>query len=218
MKRFCTIFAVCSILLLPLIFSSCASTDWSNVDLLEPGDYIGQYDESMTPENSCVIIFSFTSNDSATFRQINPNFESDIQEFKYDGFDILGYNWTIFKPCKPGSRYMLTSLKGSDWNGNFNTTWDMDFSPKQQVLVIDIPEKPGIYVYGPDSKGTYFSIWGLKVAQAANSGRAYKFPEPNGNHTKTIYKTVVKEFAKHYAHTPWYDTFIAKREEILGKK
>ncbi|MBP5751756.1 MAG: hypothetical protein J6W60_02700, partial [Treponema sp.] len=127
MKRFCKFFAVCSILLLPLIFSSCASTDWSNVDLLEPGDYIGQYDESMTPENSCVILFFFMDNDYATFRQINSDFPEDIQHFEYKKA-LFKPQYTIFKPCKPGSRYMLTDFKGSNYSGNFHTTWEMEFS------------------------------------------------------------------------------------------
>ncbi|MEE3436383.1 MAG: hypothetical protein VZQ47_12600, partial [Treponema sp.] len=47
------------------------------------GSYAGQYDETMTPENSCVIFFTMPGNDAATFKQINPKLGVDEQSFEY---------------------------------------------------------------------------------------------------------------------------------------
>ena len=97
MKSAVTIVALA---LMSLFASGCAST--SNV--IHP-DYA-----SMTPEDSCIIILGLPGNKQVTFKQINPELEVDEQTFKYGLFDFSGI--TIFKPCRPGSRWMLTKIKG----------------------------------------------------------------------------------------------------------
>ena len=64
----------------------------------------------MTLEDSCIIILGLPGNKQVTFKQINPELEVDEQTFKYGLFDFSGI--TIFKPCRPGSRWMLTKIKG----------------------------------------------------------------------------------------------------------
>ena len=89
------------------------------------GEYVGQYDETMTPENSCVIFFLAGSDLEEVFKQINPNLDVDEQKFTYGLFSM--YRVSVFKPCKPGSRYMLTKLRGSAHYSFQDVNWDMEF-------------------------------------------------------------------------------------------
>ncbi|MCR5289235.1 MAG: hypothetical protein K6E51_04510 [Treponema sp.] len=172
------------------------------------------YDESMTPENSCVIYFSFFLNTEAAFRQINPELDVDEQHFEYKKSDFQC--WTVFKPCKPGSRYMLTKLKGSegDMSGRFGgTIWDMDFDPSQQIFVIDVPKEPGVYCYG--------WIDGLAVARNASKGEVFQVPVPNDMtdwKAKTAVKRADKAFKKAYGGTPWYDAYLATKDKLLNAR
>ena len=123
------------------LFFSCASTSGQVKD----GKYIGQYDETMTPENSCVIFFSFQGNQISEFKQINTKKDIDTQSFEYGLLNI--WDMTVFKPCKPGSRYMLTKFQGSIGGGWSRDYWDMELKPSEQYLVIDVPNEPGIYCF-----------------------------------------------------------------------
>lgn len=197
-----------AILMLAVIVTSCASTGGSKGEI-QPGEYIGQYDESMTPENSCVIYFSFPGNFEATFKQINPELDIDEQHFDYGLMELR--NWTVFKPCKPGSRYMLTKLRGSMGGGFVRYNWDMTFKPNQQVLVIDVPKEPGVYCYN--------IIIGEDVARAASLGNVYNPPKPDDPDVKYMTGTVKaadSEFRKLYGQTPWYDAYLAKKDKILN--
>ncbi len=214
MKLLCKIFAALSLCILSLFFASCLSADVIDPESVEPGDYIGLYDETMTPENSCVIMFYFPENEFANFKQINPEFKADQQYFDYKGgFLGISPNWTIFKPCKPGSKYMLTKFKGHCKVGNIVYRWDMDLSIGQQYFVIDVPKKPGIYAYTLDK--TYY-ISGERVAAFAQDGRVYPLAAPNGKASVSLYKYIAKDFAKHYGKTPWYDAFLKTRESIIA--
>ncbi len=201
MKIMVKLFAVVS--LVSIFLTGCASTnvDGGNV---KPGKYVGTYDENMTPENSCLIYFSFPWTETATFKQINPAFESDEQVFKY-GFDIYGA--TVFKPVKPGSRYMLTKIKGNDGS---NTRFDMNFSRDQEYFVINVPKKPGVYYLG--------YMRGSSVAINAFYGNASEVNEPNTptKVNKIALKKMGSAMKKYYKGTPWYDAFIENRDFIMN--
>ncbi len=210
MKRFIKpLTAVMALFASAVIFASCES---DSTEVFEPGEYVGQYDESMTPENSCVIYFYLEFNYEATFRQINPDLDVDEQHFEADSF--ISWGWVVFKPCKPGSRYMLTKLRGV----GSNYRWDMDFKPNQQVMVIDVPKEPGVYCYG--------YIDAQNVALCASEGKAYSLCKPDDLDAKSPYiiggtmkdaiKNVNSEFKKLYGQTPWYDAYLEKRKVLLS--
>ena len=190
-----------------------ASNAFAQKKAAKNGSYAGQYDESMTPENSCVIFFTMPGNDAATFKQINPKLGVDEQSFEYPFGDMQ--SWTIFKSCKPGSRYMITKMKGRMTGGvvqkgnklfGSDNVWDMDFKPNQQVLVIDVPNEPGVYTYG--------MIFAESVAFAASAGEKFtdvqtpnKLVFKGKPCTKQFYKLATKKFQSYYAGTPWMDAY-----------
>ncbi len=186
------------------LFFSCASTSGQVKD----GKYIGQYDETMTPENSCLVFFRFPGNQISEFKQINTKKDIDTQSFEYGLFDIFGM--TVFKPCKPGSRYMLTKFQGSSGSGWYHNYWNMELKPCEQYLVIDVPDEPGIYCFDV--------IDGESVAYSASDGKKFEVSEPDtGKHTKNLYKSADGDFKRLYGNTPWYDAFLEKKEQILNK-
>ena len=82
----------------------------------------------------------------------------------------------------------------------------MDFKPNQQVLVIDVPNEPGVYTYG--------MIFAESVAVAASAGEKFTdLQTPNklvfkGKPcTKQFYKLAAKKFQSYYAGTPWMDAY-----------
>ncbi len=174
------------------------------------GEYVGQYDETMTPENSCVIFFLAGSDLEEVFKQINPNLDVDEQKFTYGLFSM--YRVSVFKPCKPGSRYMLTKLRGSAHYSFQDVNWDMEFKPNEQYLVIDVPNEPGIYCYSDPKMGW---LGGEILARRISNGKAYELPAPDtGKYTKAVYKQAAKQFKKLYSGTPWYDAFLEKQKTI----
>jgi len=150
MKKLCLTLA--GIFFISLIFSACSSNkELTKIESKKTGSYVGQYDENMTPENSCVICIRMDRNDqgSVTFKQINPKMEADEQSFKYSKGDTI-----IFKPCKPGAKYMVTKAKGSRSYRYYNTTtykWDFELKPNQQYYVVEAPKKPGLYTFSDNS-------------------------------------------------------------------
>ena len=170
---------------------------------------VGKYDESMTPENSVVIFFYNMGNELMEFKQINPKFDPDEQKYEYY-YESTG--WVFFKPVKPGSRYMLTKMKGASSGGTVRYVWDMDFKPNQQVLVLDIPTEPGVYCYG--------QIWGDSVAYSAQKGEAYQLQKIDqwrwGNKwmIQKFYKKALSQFKKRYEGTPWVDAYIEKMNTV----
>ena len=203
--------ALVALLVSVIFMTSCETTD--NVVMpTGPGEYIGEYDESMTPENSCVIYFGFMENFNATFKQINPELDIDEQTFSYSW--LGSRNWTVFKPCKPGSRYMLTHFSGSGSTGvTTQSIWNMNFKPNQQIMVIDVPDEPGVYCYG--------IILGTDVAQCASEGKVYKVlpgDDPETDYLKTAVKGVDEKFGELYGETPWFDAYLEKRDAILHPK
>lgn len=219
-----------TIMLVSSLFFGCATTDTTTKTeqtetatttktekkkTSEAGEYVGQYDESMTPENSCVIIFP-CGDSELSFKQINPQLDIDEQHFSFSFFDI--YKMVIFKPCKPGSRYMLTKQKGSHKAGNTSIVWDFDFKPNQQYMVIDVPSEPGIYIY---SHPKYYYLCGFpfadKVDRSSRKGKKFDYtvPEPNqGTNTKQAYKYAKKSFKNLYFGTPWYEAFIELEKKL----
>lgn len=172
--------------------------------------YVGQYDEKMTPENSVVIFFAFPGTEYAIFKQINPKFPVDEQEFKYDLLDASSV--TIFKPVKPGSRYMITKMKGTIGGGFQRSYWDMDFKPNQQVLVLDIPTEPGVYCFG--------NIFGKSVASCAQKGETYRLQKIDQCYwekkwyTPKFYKQCLKKFKACYDGTPWVAAYEEKMKNL----
>ncbi len=172
--------------------------------------YVGQYDEKMTPENSVVIFFAFPGTEHAIFKQINPKFPVDEQEFKYDLLEAASF--TIFKPVKPGSRYMITKMKGTMGDGFQRSYWNMDFKPNQQVLVLDIPTEPGVYCFG--------NVWGESVAVCAQKGEAYRLQKVDqwywGKkwYTPKVYKQCLKKFKARYDGTPWVAAYEEKMKNL----
>ncbi|MBR6079436.1 MAG: hypothetical protein IKP60_04665 [Treponema sp.] len=186
------------------LFFSCASTSGQVKD----GKYIGQYDETMTPENSCVIFFSFQGNQISEFKQINTKKDIDTQSFEYGLLNI--WDMTVFKPCKPGSRYMLTKFQGSIGGGWSRDYWDMELKPSEQYLVIDVPNEPGIYCFE--------IIRGDSLAYSISDGKKFEISKADsGKNTKSVYKAADGDFKRLYGNTPWYDAFIEKKEQILNK-
>ncbi|MBR5965204.1 MAG: hypothetical protein IK015_03735 [Treponema sp.] len=171
--------------------------------------FVGKYDESMTPENSVVIFFYNMGNEIMEFKQINPKFDVDEQKYEYY-HECTG--WVFFKPVKPGTRYMLTKMKGASSGGTIRYVWDMDFKPNQQVLVLDIPTEPGVYCYG--------QIWGEAVAYCAQKGEVYQLQKidqwrlRNVWQVKKLYKAGLSQFKKRYTGTPWVDAYIKKMNTV----
>ena len=54
------------------------------------GEYVGEYDENLTPENSCVIFVCYNYCNNVEFTQINPKCGADKQffEFVLEGSDF----------------------------------------------------------------------------------------------------------------------------------
>lgn len=141
-----------SLLLSSYIFISCASNkELVKIENSKKGLYVGQYDENMTPDNSVVICIKMSKQDSGTvvFKQINPKYEAEELTFTYrDGESI------IFKPCKPGAKYMVTKAAG---NRMYDTglgytvyKWDFELKPNEQYYTVEAPQKPGVYCFYDD--------------------------------------------------------------------
>lgn len=170
-------------------------------------EYIGEYDETMTPENSCVIFMCFNYCDILEFTQINPKCGVDKQTFECKGLN----NFIVFKPCKPGAKYMITKMKGNSIGGLVKYFWDMEFKPNQQVFVLDVPDKPGLYCM------QYAD--GEVVASCAEAGKTFEPIEPKLLHETwgaLVWKRGEKFFKKKYAGTPWMDEFIKRRDEAFA--
>ena len=171
-----------------------------------PKSYIGQYDESMTPENSCVIFFFFTGTQHAKFKQINPKCGVDEQSFDFP-LPENQIGAMVFKPCKPGARYMLTYIEGTIGDGYTRSYWKGELSFNNRVMVIDVPNEPGIYSFG--------QVWGKDVVIAEHEGRVYDMHEPDSSkYNKKAYKIGLKMFKALYEGTPWYDAYVEKMNTI----
>jgi len=147
MKKLCLTLA--GIVLTSLIFSACSSNkELTKIESKKTGSYVGQYDENMTPENSCVICIRMRHYEAGnvTFKQINPKMEADEQSFHYGSDEVI-----IFKPCKPGAKYMVTKAKGGYDDGVMWIGWDFELKPNQQYYVVEAPKKPGLYFFDDDS-------------------------------------------------------------------
>lgn len=193
-----------------IIVASCFMTATAKKST-EPivGEYVGQYNEKMTPENSCVIFLLIPGTSHAEFKQINPKRDVDTQSFEYEALDM--YQITVFKPCKPGSKYMLTEFSGTMGGGFKRTYWDMEFEAIQQYMVIDVPNEPGIYCYE--------SIPGVDIASYAHDNKVYPTPLPNNSkYNKTFYKTCKDKFQKKYGSTPWWNAYKEKMNTIENVK
>lgn len=168
---------------------------------------------SMSPEDSCIIILGFPGNKQVTFKQINPELEVDEQTFKYGLFDFCGI--TIFKPCRPGSRWMLTKIKGEQLENAISGSkikWDFDMNPNQQFVVIDVPQKPGIYVYADKFFDAQHAVY------SCSSGTVMEIPSPDkGDYAKKVYKKAEKDFLKMYAGTLWEKAFKEKKAFVCGE-
>lgn len=135
-----------------LVITSCSSSkEVVKIENQKNGSYVGQYDEKMTPDNSVVICIKMNDMDrgSVTFKQINPKFEPDEQTYTYSGGDTI-----IFKPCKPGAKYMVTKTKGKRiyyMASKIVYEWDVELRPNQQYYTVEAPKKPGLYFFDDDS-------------------------------------------------------------------
>ena len=202
-KLFVILTAVCVFL-----FGSASFAKEPRVSKIETKDksYVGHYDESMTPENSCVIFFYFTGTQKSTFRQINPRCDIDEQTFDFNLMENQ-MGTVIFKPCKPGSRYMLTYIKGTISDSRTRTYWEGSLSFNNRAMVIDVPKEPGIYCFGQP--------WGKDVVEAENAGIPYDMHEPDSSkYNKRAYKIGFKMFKQLYEGTPWLDAYIEKMNTI----
>lgn len=99
-----------------------------------------------TPEDSVIFYGGFgRSQNSCIFTQINSDFEPDTQfmDCKTNSAMWSGI-FFISKPVTPGSRYMLEYwyCKGIQYYGS------RTYSPRDSILIIDIPEEPGLYYVG----------------------------------------------------------------------
>lgn len=98
-----------------------------------------------TPEDSVLFYGGFCGGNDFIFTQINPDFEPDVQGWGHT-------NFFTSKPVKPGSRYMLEY-----WSWFWlNYTGSAHFTVQTTPLIVDVPEKPGIYYFGfYDSMSTF---------------------------------------------------------------
>nr|WP_318660369.1 hypothetical protein [uncultured Treponema sp.] len=191
-------FKIVVVMILCMLFIGGYGMTDSNTD--EKKSYVGQYDENMTPENSCVFFFLMPENNHVKFVQTNPSMGVDIQTLKPMG----DHGVIISKPCKPGSSYMIREMRG----GNFNSYWFMSFGPGEKFFTFDIPETPGIYFYG--------FFWGEDIAKKISHGEQVDLEKLKKiKYTKPSYKTAKKYFERFYGGTPWYDAFLEQKEIVL---
>lgn len=187
--------------LMATMFMSCVSLKIEEVDWesLEPGEYAGKYNESLTPENSCIICFTMPMATYAEFKQINPKLDPDVQVFKYPLKDTQSV--TIFKPCKPGSRYMLTKFNGIENGGISETDWFIELKPSEQYFVIDVPNEPGIYHYG--------MFLGRDVLMNITKKKTVEINKPNSFEDNGLaFRYFAKDFGRFYGQTPWVNAYI----------
>lgn len=107
-----------------------------------------------TPEDSVVFYGGFYSTDLkaiTSFTQTNSEFSADKQTMNGPFF--------ISKPVKPGSKYILSHLSGTEkktaYTGSMgnqksviSNSFKKDFSVKNTPMTIEVPEEPGIYYFG----------------------------------------------------------------------
>lgn len=190
------VFSIFLAVLALCFITSCAST--SSVEG-KYGEYVGEYDASMTPENSCMIFIAITGTTEIEYKQINPKFDAETVSFSLKPF--IGAKM-IFKPCKPGSRYMVTKTKGMVHYSFQDVSWDLEFNPNQQYFVLDVPEKPGVYFFGWN--------YGDFVARTIAHGKVYTVERTEEKYYKNIYGAFKNDMKKKYQGTPWLDAFEEK--------
>lgn len=170
--------------------------------------------ETMTPENSVVLIASFPGALNGEVVQEKPNAGTDVQKLTDEFF--------VSKPVKPGSQY---GLKNLDWRANNGSVTrlgstmisrgaDRGFIEDVDCLNIKVPNKPGIYFVG-----TYLT-WDLAEATSKTEAIEYKDQEywinKEGDKINKSLISVYKKALPYYTGTTW-ETYILSEIERLGK-
>ncbi|MBR5645301.1 MAG: hypothetical protein IKX23_01515 [Treponema sp.] len=150
MKKKAVLFKFLGLFLFFIGITGCAST--------KVGSNITLYDE-----NSCVICFHLWGSGEFTFKQIDSARGVDEQIIEPKN------KMVIFLPCKPGSKYLLTKIKGQVVTGSvamkncITNEIDIEMGVNEQFYIIDVPEKPGFYYYD-DLAATFVDVAELKVS------------------------------------------------------
>ena len=185
----------CITVLLAVIFTGCmsmgAALSTSTKNKKEYQAAVG------TPENSVVFYGNFgASGAKEGFSQMNPDFEGDYQFMESANF--------ISKPVAPGSTYVLERGCREDFyyvgNRRYNIIYDIYYSMQGALnpLVINIPEKPGLYYIGAYATTTFEE--GTKAEKTEKSAEYEEM--------------VLKGALKLYKGTAWESAINARIEEI----
>ncbi|WP_407427106.1 hypothetical protein [Treponema sp.] len=160
-----------------------------------------EYQEAVgTPQDSVIFYGCFSKNEYQAFSQINQDFPPDFQEMENQIF--------ISKPVAPGSVYALEWSKGeySYTVGRVRYTyyWNTPFSLQLPLnpVVINIPEKPGLYYVGSFDATT---VKEGEKAQPMNSSEDYEIG-------------CLKGALKLYKGTSWEAAINERIEELKNAK
>ena len=179
-------------LLSAVMFFSCATSGVSDVA------------EKMTPENSVVMIFvSFSTSRDYEMVQINPAYSAGKSK-------IVAKNGGATGPLVPGACYMIyySDFGKLLWTGAPSITDSISFaylngSQTDRIRSgrkIEVPSKPGLYVYYPEMDiDAIKNSGGIVIGKLTNDmDEWHKIPM----YRKTIQKCFIKA-AKAYAGTEW---------------
>lgn len=114
-----------------------------------------------TPENSVVFYGNFNQSTSNAFCQMNP---------EYPANRVTGGPIFVSLPVAPGSTYQIQYSFGS--NANWYWTYYFTMQTEMNPVVVQVPEKPGLYYIGTyssfnecskiEEKDVKYQIYALK--------------------------------------------------------
>lgn len=168
--------------------------------------------ETMTPENSVVIIGMFPGVLGGEVVQEKPGTDKEIHKITEEVF--------VSKPVKPGTQYGIRNLTWTDQaRGNFMILPGTTIGTKTNGLIEDVtcidikvPNKPGLYFMGS------YATWDL--AQATKEGVMVEYKDEaywanSGNSSlNSTYEKLYKAVLPYYAGTEW-EAYILKEIENL---